>query len=66
VAQITMTRAEAAALRDILSSYLSDLRMEIADTDSMQFREGLKGQEALVRKLLEQLDAAVASPDASS
>ena len=66
MAQITMTRAEAAALRDILSSYLSDLRMEIADTDSMQFREGLKGQEALLRKLLEQLDAAVASPDASS
>jgi hypothetical protein len=66
VAQITMTRAEAAALRDILSSYLSDLRMEIADTDSMQFREGLKGQEALLWKLLEQLDAAVASPDASS
>jgi hypothetical protein len=61
-----MTQAEAAALKEILSSYLSDLRMEIADTDSMQFREGLKRQEALLQKLLEQLDAAVASPDASS
>ena len=66
MAQITMTQAEAAALKEILSSYLSDLRMEIADTDSMQFREGLKRQEALLQKLLEQLDAAVASPDASS
>jgi hypothetical protein len=66
VAQITMTQAEAAALREILSSYLSDLRMEIADTDSMQFREGLKRREALLKKLLEQLDAAVASPDAAS
>jgi hypothetical protein len=66
VAQITMTQAEAAALREILSSYLSDLRMEIADTDSMPFREGLKRQEALLQKLLAQLDAAVASPDASS
>jgi len=61
-----MTQAEAAALREILSSYLSDLRMEIADTDSMQFREGLKRREALLKKLLEQLDAAVASPDAAS
>ena len=66
MAQITMTQAEAAALREILSSYLSDLRMEIADTDSMQFREGLKRREALLKKLLEQLDAAVASPDAAS
>lgn len=63
--QIAMTQAEAVALREILSGYLSDLRMEIADTDSMQFREGLKGQEALLKKLLGQLDAAVASPDVS-
>jgi hypothetical protein len=66
VARITMTQGEAVALREILNSYLSDLRMEIADTDSMQFREGLKRQEALLQKLLVQLDAAVSSPDASS
>ena len=29
-------------LREVLENYLSDLRMEIADTDSMDFREGLK------------------------
>lgn len=29
-------------LREILTDYLSDLRMEIADTDSMDFREDLK------------------------
>jgi hypothetical protein len=66
VAQITMTQAEVAALREVLTSYLSDLRMEIADTDSMQFREDLKRQEELLKKLLQQLDTAVASPDASS
>jgi hypothetical protein len=66
VAQITMTQAEVAALREVLTSYLSDLRMEIADTDSMQFREDLKRREELLKKLLQQLDTAVASPDASS
>ena len=64
--QITLTQEEAAALRGVLSSYLSDLRMEIADTDSMQFREGLKREEALLKKLLQQLDAELASPGASS
>ena len=39
MAHITFTQEEAAALRDILRSDLSDLRMEVADTDSMPFRE---------------------------
>jgi hypothetical protein len=66
MAQITFTQEEAAALRDILRSYLSDLRMEVADTDSMQFREHLKREEVLLKKLLQQLDAELASPGASS
>jgi hypothetical protein len=66
VAQITLTQEEAAALRGALSSYLSDLRVEIADTDSMQFRENLKREEVLLKKLLQQLDAELASPGASS
>jgi hypothetical protein len=66
VAQLTMTQAEVRTLREILSSFLSDLRMEIADTDSMSFREGLKRQEDLLKKLLDQLDAGLASPDASA
>jgi hypothetical protein len=55
VAQITLTQEEAAQLRKVLNSYLSDLRMEIADTDSMPFREDLKRQEVLLKKLLQQL-----------
>ena len=66
MAQITLTQAEAAALREMLSSYLSDLRMEVADTDSMQFREGLKRQEVLLKNILQQLDGQLASPGASS
>jgi hypothetical protein len=66
VVQITLTQEEAAALKGVLSNYVSDLRMEVADTDSMQFREDLKRQEALLKKLLQQLDAELAAPGASS
>ena len=65
VAQITLTREEAATLRGVLNSYLSDLRMEIADTDSMQFREDLKREEETLKKLLQQLDAELSAPGAS-
>jgi hypothetical protein len=65
VAQITLTQEEVGALREVLSSYLSDLRMEIADTDSRQFREGLKRQEALLKKLLQQFDAELVAPGGS-
>lgn len=42
-------------LREILTDYLSDLRMEIADTDSMDFREQLKRRREFVRELLDRL-----------
>ena len=38
--------------REILESYLSDLRMEIADTDRMDFREKLKKRENFLNELL--------------
>jgi hypothetical protein len=66
MAQITLTLEEAAALRGALSSYVSDLRMEIAETDSWQFRQNLKREALLLKKLLEQLDTELASPATSS
>jgi hypothetical protein len=48
---------DAAALREVLQRYLSDLRMEIADTDHMDFRERLKETEELLKRLLRQLGA---------
>jgi hypothetical protein len=66
VAQITLTDEEAAILREALRSYVSDLRMEIANTDSMQFRENLKREEAVLKKLLQQLDSELAASGASS
>jgi hypothetical protein len=66
MAQITLTQEEAAALRGALSSYVSDLRMEIADTDSWQFRQNLKREALLLKRLLEQLDAELALAGTSS
>jgi hypothetical protein len=39
--------------------------MEIADTDSWQFRQNLKREALLLKKLLEQLDAELATPATS-
>lgn len=44
-AAIGISSEEAATLSKVLNIYLSDLRMEIANTDSMDYREGLKKEE---------------------
>ncbi len=53
--QLTLTDEEAGTLRRVLEQYVSDLRMEIADTDSMDFRDQLKREETFLKKLIEQL-----------
>jgi len=55
MAQLTLTNQEAATLRRVLEEYVSDLRMEIANTDSMDFRDQLKREEAFLKRLIEQL-----------
>ncbi|MGA1824036.1 MAG: hypothetical protein ACMUIP_05165 [bacterium] len=50
--EISLTSQEAWVLKEILESYLSDLRMEIADTDKMDFRDGLKKREEFLKKLI--------------
>jgi hypothetical protein len=42
-------------LREVLASYLSDLRMEIAGTDSASFRDDLKKTEVFLKGLLTRL-----------
>lgn len=41
----------------VLDSYLSDLRMEIADTDRFEFREMLKERKAVLVRVLDALRA---------
>ena len=53
--RIELTSQEAEELRSILDDYLSDLRMEIVDTEGHDLRVMLKKRKDLVKGLLEQL-----------
>jgi hypothetical protein len=48
---------EATTLADVLTDYLSDLRMEIANTDSQDVRDELKAREEFLKDLLLRLGA---------
>ncbi len=55
MARVDLTPEEARMLRDVVESYLSDLRMEIAGTESMSFRENLKKTETFLKGLFPRL-----------
>lgn len=42
-------------LKEILTSDLSELRMEIVDTDNSRFKEGLKHRKQIMMDILEKL-----------
>jgi hypothetical protein len=52
---LELTTAEASLLKEILKTDLSDLRMEIADTDLKGFRDKLKEKEEVIKQLIERL-----------
>ena len=54
--QLELTKDECAILRDILQNDLSDLRMEIADTDRLAYREMLRERKRVLKKVLATLD----------
>ena len=53
--KIDLTKEQSQALKRALEVYLGDLRMEIADTDSQDFREGLKHEKGLLVDVVQQL-----------
>ena len=55
---IELTSQQAEELYMILDNYLSDLRMEIVDTESRQFRDALKARKEFLQQLLAQLKPA--------
>lgn len=59
--QLNLLPEEASKLREMLEDYLSDLRMEISNTDSMEFRNGLKQREELLKKVILELAPAKAA-----
>jgi hypothetical protein len=50
--RLELTDDDAKVLRVALESYLSDLRMEVADTDRQDFRDGLKQEETTIKTIL--------------
>jgi hypothetical protein len=50
--QITLTDEEQGLLQEILEDDLSDLRMEIRETDDRSFKEKLKHKEEVMKKIL--------------
>ena len=47
---------EAVILHNIIASFMEELRVEIMHTDRREYREMLKQQETIVRKILEDLE----------
>ncbi len=47
---------EAAVLRRVLTTFLSDLRMEIVDTEDYDMREALKGDEEIIKRIIRSLE----------
>ena len=52
---LDLTSEETRTLADVPEDYVSDLRMEIANTDSMDVREVLKTRESILKDLLRRL-----------
>ena len=55
--ELNLDEEEASILADVLENDLSDLRMEIAHTDSFDFRKMLKRRKAVLMKAVESLAA---------
>ena len=53
--ELRLETQDAALIERILSSYLSDLRMEIAGTDSPEWRRAMKREEERIGALLDML-----------
>jgi len=53
--QLDLDKDERDILTEIVTSYLSDLRYEIADTDSFDFRSQLKTRESILNGVLAKL-----------
>lgn len=53
--ELDLTTEDLKNVIDALEKYVSDLSMEIADTDTMDYRDKLKSQRISIHKVLDQL-----------
>jgi len=61
--EVALTEEESSVLQQALRSYLSDLRMEISDTDNRAFRQGLRHERETLESVFAKLDEASRSSE---
>ena len=52
---IRLGEREAEVLRQVLTNYLGNFRMEIRDTENYDWRQSMKEHEAAIKSILEKL-----------
>ncbi len=65
MARLELSEEEVRTLVQVLDYALSELRMEIADTDRKDFRERLKAEKQTLSAILERLRGAESGPAAA-
>jgi hypothetical protein len=63
--QLKITEEERELLIEILENDISDLRMEIADTDRREYRDMLKNREAMMKNIQQKLEQVPAEKTAA-
>ena len=53
--RLELDASECETLADALRSYLGDLSVEIANTDTREYREGLKAEREILNRILDRL-----------
>jgi DNA-binding MarR family transcriptional regulator len=56
--QLTLQPEEATLLKQVLTRFVSDLKMEISNTEKYEMREELKADEATLKSIIERLEQA--------
>jgi hypothetical protein len=62
---LSLSEEERELLQDVLSSTYRDLRMEIANTDNMEYRQLLRSRQAALEALLERVGGLLDAPKRS-
>lgn len=55
MSSLELSKEEKDTLVDVLETYISDLRMEMADTDSSFFRDELRAKKTILVGILDRL-----------
>lgn len=55
MSSLELSKEEKDTLADVLETYISDLRMEMADTDSSFFRDELRAKKTILVGILDRL-----------